>query len=312
MKKIFRLFRKFLSSGVSFGWKYSYRYHILGRMKGTSYKHQVLIEYLKKQHAHIIGLYSHKNNESEPILNNSPIWVCWWQGKEQMPPIVSACYHSLQQHAGSHPVHLITLQNFHDYVSFPEYIIKKQQEGKITFTHFSDILRFSLLAQYGGLWIDATVWVTNKIAITGKTFFTLKMNRPDDGVYVSKYRWTGFCIGGGVNNLLFIVIRDLLYDYWKKNDFVIEYLMLDYFIQIVYESNIDVKKMIDDNPFNNEELYYMHLHLNEPFEKEIYDKICQTTYLHKLTWKGRLNAFTVTGDNSYYGYILNISNVFQA
>lgn len=310
MKKIVRLFRKFLSSGISFGWKYSYRYHILGRMKGTSYKHQVLIELFKKLHAPIIAKYSSKEIESEPIPDEAPIWVCWWQGKEQMPPVVLACYHSLIKYAGNHPIHLITLNNVTDYVNMPDYIFEKHKEGKITLTHLSDILRFSLLAQYGGLWIDATVWVTNKIAITGKTFFTLKMNLPDDGIYVSKYRWTGFCIGGGMNNILFASVRDLLLDYWKKQEALVEYLFLDYFIEIMYESNIYVRKMIDDNPFNNEELYYLHLHLNDPFDKEIYDKICQTTYLHKLTWKGRLYAVNENGIGSFYGHILNMSNEY--
>ncbi len=308
MKKIVRLFRKFLSSGISFGWKYSYRYHIVGRIKGSSYKHQVLVEYLKKQHSQIIGQYSSKGFVEESMSADAPVWVCWWQGEGQMPPVVSACYRSLKKYAGNHPVHLITFDNVNNYVSIPEYILKKHKEGKITLTHYSDILRFSLLAQYGGLWIDATVWVTDEIVLTGKSFFTLKMNLPDDGIYVSKYRWTGFCIGGGMNNTLFLVLRDLLYDYWKKNDKVIHYLFFDYFIHITYETNTYVKKMIDNNPFNNQELYFMHLHLNEPFDKKVYDEICKNTYLHKLTWKGKLIEVDESGKETLYGHIISISD----
>ena len=27
----------------------------------------------------------------EPLSAHSPIWTCWWQGEEQMPPVVKAC-----------------------------------------------------------------------------------------------------------------------------------------------------------------------------------------------------------------------------
>jgi hypothetical protein len=35
--------------------------------------------------------------------------------------------------------------------------------GKMTVTHFSDILRFNLLKNNGGLWLDATIFVNKPI-----------------------------------------------------------------------------------------------------------------------------------------------------
>jgi hypothetical protein len=80
-----------------------------------------------------------------------------------MPPIVQSCFQSLCSHAGNHLVHLITQENISKYVTIPDYILRKVQEGKISFTHFSDILRMCLLYEHGGLWIDATVYVSQPI-----------------------------------------------------------------------------------------------------------------------------------------------------
>ena len=80
-----------------------------------------------------------------------------------MPPIVQSCFQSLCSHAGNHLVHLITQENISKYVTIPDYILRKVQEGKISFTHFSDILRMCLLYEHGGLWIDATVYVSEPI-----------------------------------------------------------------------------------------------------------------------------------------------------
>lgn len=59
------------------------------------------------------------------------IWWCWLQGLESAPPIVKACY-----------------------------ILDKWKAGIISNTHFSDILCLELLTSRGGIWVDATVFVT--------------------------------------------------------------------------------------------------------------------------------------------------------
>ena len=63
---------------------------------------------------------------------------------------------------------VLTSKNFLEYVSFPGYIIDKYKKGFIENAHFSDLLRLELLNTYGGLWIDSTVLVTDKI---NDTFF---------------------------------------------------------------------------------------------------------------------------------------------
>ena len=55
-------------------------------------------------------------------------------------------------------LHLITYENYSDYVELPDYVVEKHKNGTISRAHFSDVLRFSLLKTYGGMWIDSTAF----------------------------------------------------------------------------------------------------------------------------------------------------------
>lgn len=84
------------------------------------------------------------------------IWICWWQGLENAPDIVKKCVESIRIHAGNHKIVIITDENYKEFVAFPTWLEEKYKRGIITKTHLSDLLRISLLARYGGIWLDST------------------------------------------------------------------------------------------------------------------------------------------------------------
>ena len=84
------------------------------------------------------------------------------------PELVQACYARLvSPHPGQ--VHLLHQDNLAEYVSIPDYIMQKVKKGQITYTHFSDIVRVNLLAEYGGIWIDSTCWCAQPIPPPNQT-----------------------------------------------------------------------------------------------------------------------------------------------
>ena len=91
------------------------------------------------------------------------IYFCWLQGKENLPPIIRCCYNSLKRNAGSYKIVFIDEKNFSNYVDIAPHIMDKFRAGKITRTHFSDILRVNLLERHGGLWLDSTILVTEPL-----------------------------------------------------------------------------------------------------------------------------------------------------
>jgi hypothetical protein len=79
-----------------------------------------------------------------------------------------------------------------DYVSFPDFILKKWKQGVITNTHMTDLLRLELLIKYGGLWLDATVLCTGQAPeyfFSSDLFFfqTLKPGRDGHATYISSW-----------------------------------------------------------------------------------------------------------------------------
>lgn len=48
-------------------------------------------------------------------------------------------------------------------MKIPSVAIRKYEEGKVSLTELTDIMRMNLLYQNGGLWVDTTVLVTEQI-----------------------------------------------------------------------------------------------------------------------------------------------------
>lgn len=63
-------------------------------------KQQAILHYLQTNYQNLILKYTQKE-EIPPASNQAPIWVCWWQGENAMPPIVQSCFQSLCSHAGN-------------------------------------------------------------------------------------------------------------------------------------------------------------------------------------------------------------------
>lgn len=91
------------------------------------------------------------------------IWVCWWQGLDNAPEIVKTCVESIKRNSGKYEVLIITDENYKQYVKFPDWLEEKRKHGIISKTIYSDLLRLNLLSTYGGIWIDSTFFVREKV-----------------------------------------------------------------------------------------------------------------------------------------------------
>ena len=116
------------------------------------------------------------------------IWVCWFQGLENAPFIVKQCIASIKRHAGGRKVVVITEQNLADYVTFPSFILRLREKGKISNAHYSDLLRLELLIKYGGIWIDATCYLTDSI-ISYNGIFMYQTGRVSSNTIICASSW---------------------------------------------------------------------------------------------------------------------------
>lgn len=283
---------------------------IWSKVSNKSYartRNEGIIRLLSYNLRDIISSYSQYGNDiiSYAISASSPIWVCWWQGEAKMPPVVAQCYKILKRNLNGHPLNLVTSENFTEFVDLPEIILRKVREGKISITHLSDILRVSLLAKHGGLWIDSTYWCTCPLNIDGNIFYTLKQEEVETGL-VSRFRWMGACIGGSNDFYLFRFLRDCLYSYWDRYDCLIDYFLLDYLLEIAFRNYNNIANIVENGPYRCPDLHIMKKIFNHRYNKEYVDKLENENCMFKLSWKESYNSTTEDGSKTIYGYFMSL------
>lgn len=235
---------------------------------------------------------------------NAPIWVFWWQGEDEAPELVKNCIKSVKQYAGNHPVYIISKENYLQFTDIPRYIIEKLEDGKISLTHFSDILRMNLIAYNGGCWLDATVFCSQKITevVFDNPIYTGR-NPGNDYKNISNWNWTGFAIAGWKSNSLFVAANAIFNAYWNENDVLIDYYLIDYVLRIVYENMPEVKSTISQIEPNNTKQMLLCQNLNRPYSVDRYKNIvADATWLHKLSWKEKWIEKTPQGEKTMYAY----------
>lgn len=219
------------------------------------------------------------------------IFIMWWQGEKNAPPLVKACIDSVRRHAHGHKVIVISEDNVGQYVHIPDFVLDKVNGGGISFTHLSDIIRLNLLTLYGGAWIDSTVYCVKDIpeSLFAKPFYSIHFGRytkdPSHG------RWTTFLMFAAKGNG--IVSRTLKYHYiyWLKHNVVADYIMFDYFINQVITEDEGLKRQVDAIPVENKDVFLLLQHLDdEGFDLE--DFVARhDTIFYKLSWKRKFKNY---------------------
>jgi len=247
----------------------------------TEYKTRKKIERKFKREINRIE----KENELElPHKESNIIWICWLQGIENAPKIVKKCFCSLKENIKDKRIIVITSDNIKQFVQFPDYIIEKWRKGIITNTHFTDLLRLELLIQYGGLWLDATVFCSGgeipAYYFNSDLFLfqSLKPGRDGNSMYISSW-----LIGAKTNNRILMETRDLCYEYWKKKKNMDSYYLFHIFISIVLEKNEkEWKKIV---PCDNETPHILWHRLFDEYDDTIWNAVKSKTIFHKLSYK---------------------------
>lgn len=235
------------------------------------------------------------------------IWIFWWQGVENMPSVIKECYLSILRGANGRVVKLISESNYASYVNLPSFIIEKFQNNLISYTHFSDILRVYLLKEFGGLWVDAAIFVTKPIVFPQSFFFSPRISlEKANSPHMSQ--WVMGVMGSVANMPLFNYIYEMLLAYWKKYDGVFNYLMFDYFIRYGYEHYFWVKEMMDSRPIESPDIHSTRYTFgNEVDEKQIEALLLKNTFL-SLTWRITYPLVSKNGKETYYSALLRNCN----
>ena len=305
IEKVIRLYREF-GFNVAFASFCSSAFS--HPMAITRWKEKVLINWIRKNYSDILLKYKNsKDNNAEEVSNI--IWSIWWQGEENAPEIVKRCFASIRQYCGDKDFRIITEKNFRDYIKVPEFILKKVDEGIISLTHFSDILRFYLLYNYGGLWLDATILVRKEIPeeIFSRPYFTVKRNPKPRDFNVAQRRWTSFLQAAHRNSNFCGFVYEILLECWRTHTQLFDYVFMDYVIALAVEEFQDFRTAFDEIPLNNPEIDSLVSLLNLPYDEEKFAALSSSTTFFKLNWKHKFEK-NISGRETFYGHIINSVN----
>lgn len=263
------------------------------------------VEYkIKKQlkNNYYENLIKFDENYNENVLHekSNKIWFCWFQGIENAPDIVKICYNSLKK-LNDKELILITKENMFEYISFPQFIMEKWKNGIISSTHISDLLRLELLINHGGLWVDATIFCSSSnipdyIDNSDLFFYQhLTLNKYARSAFISSW-----LISAKSNNKILMATRYLLYKYWEKNDYQIDYFILHHFMTLVLEFYPETWDQIV--PVDNSTPHILQNKLFEIYDPSIWKPLKESACFHKLTYK--FDDEKIKKNNTYFKKVL--------
>lgn len=234
---------------------------------------------------------------------NKFVWQMWWQGENEAPLITKNCMDSVKRFLPKdYKYVLITKDNISDYLTIPSFIQEKLNKG-ISFTHFSDYVRASLLHKFGGIWIDSTCFLSSPIPdeilhselfyFQSETFY-LNSKLPSENLLdlhlktpllkATYHTGSSWFIVAKANNHLLSVTKSLLEHYWQ-----IESKLVDYFLfhcAITYAVLHDEKCgdiFLSMPKYSNIPPHLLQFSISK--KNEISSEVLNNCFIHKLTYK---------------------------
>lgn len=253
-------------------------------------------EYLQR-YAYVCGAKVENMQPGEKI-----IWVCWLQGVENAPKLVQICVDSIKRYRGEYKVVELTEENISQYITLPSYIWDKYHAGIISPTHFSDVLRYALLTEHGGIWIDATTLLTGELPsyVTNTPLFVYHSDQK--GSSLLSVNFISCC---SHHPLVEDTYRMIL-AYWQKENRTVDYNMTAVFWTIATRANVqnaELWKQVLYVPTGLKEILINEL--NSPFTEGRCQQICALSPIHKLTYKFEQFGIDINRNGTFYDVLIN-------
>lgn len=227
------------------------------------------------------------------------VWTSWWQGEDSAPLLVKKCLESQRENLPEQTEHVvITWENYRNYIELPEYIVEKAKSGKIKPAHLADIARCCLLYRYGGIWLDSTVYLLDKLP--EECFeYDIMTRSTGEKIYCTNVSWVTWFLGGRKEEALYRFIMEAFFAYLKSNDEISNYYMIDFLIAIACRELEGIEEKLKKVPINNINATQLQKHLHEAFDEKSFFTYTEGGYLQKLTYKE-----SGYSENSIYSYLV--------
>lgn len=209
------------------------------------------------------------------------IWWLWLQGLDQAPELVRVCLKSLRNNFPDYDIKIITNENIKQYIDLPEEIYNKHNSGWISNAFYSDIIRLSLLAKYGGIWMDSTVYCSNdnlmRNVIEKSDMFVYQNLLQTDRDIIKMSSWL---IATKKNNPYITEVSKLLNEYATHSNYTEDYFVCHLLLSLFSKKYSKIwQSMPKYDNFNPHILRYL---LNKPISVPGLKSLLLRNSFHKL------------------------------
>lgn len=178
-----------------------------------------------------------------PIEKN--VFVFWWDGFENAPEIVRCCLKSVRKQYSDYNIIEITKDTYKEYTDIHPEILNGYMKGNISVQTFSDVLRFNLLKNNGGIWIDSTIFLIDNFdllkGLENKSFESVCFASSHSFLQYknASCSWSGYFIASRKNAILVSVIDEVFREYYLKYRTYSIYFFIDAVFMICKIYGID-------------------------------------------------------------------------
>ena len=292
---------------LSYYWKRALYGHVLNplwvsRTRRRARRQKVYFKLIEDYVADIPVSEQQESMQSNP--QTMRIFSIWLQGESNAPQLVKSCWNSMRHYAGLELV-LLDQESLKEWITLPDYIMDRWNSGKMRPAHFADICRVELLWNYGGIWMDATDYMTHPLPdfIIKQPFFMYISGDDENGSY--PYVQNCF-IRSEAHNLLLGAWRNCIFEYWRRETTALDYFIHQQLFYHVIKNNRLAKEMFDRMPHIHHgctHTIWYGGYIEEKYDPLLFRKLTQEGAFQKTTYRTYAKSLPERGSNA--DYILN-------
>lgn len=276
-------------------WSYLRRCRILAKHKQVSaFWQSVIGDYYNRK------LPKHHVLPRKALDTDKIIWQYWGQGFQDgnIPEIVSLCTASIDQHKGNYTVIRLDDASVKEYLDMPAFVWEKLDNvSGFNRTFFSDLLRVALLKVYGGVWLDATIFLSGSLPpyLEQHEYFLYQRDpyeqykRYWESTYAYYWGWHSDFKVQVLNSIIFAqkgsemmtVLLELILYYWHTQDKIVDY----FFFQILYQELVTGKLLDKRCPIISDTIpHLLQSKLNGGCGFISYEEVFAKGNIHKMSY----------------------------
>ena len=96
-----------------------------------------------------------------------------------------------------------------------------------------------------------------------------------------------------------------LYEYWKKNDQLIDKSLPDCIIEEAFDKISEIRRQIESQPFSQNHMTDLDCQMDNTFNHENWLEMCHDTNVFKLSHDKSYRTANLLGEKTFYGFLID-------